>query len=478
MDRLIHGDCLPAMRELPSCSVDAIVTDPPYGLEFLGKDWDYGVPGPVYWQEALRVAKPGAHLLAFGGTRTFHRLACNIEDAGWEIRDCLLWLYSGFPKGTNLEKAISKTDPELGKEWHGFNTQLKPGYEPIIMGRKPTKDSLVRNVMEWGVGGLNVEGCKVGSEVVSYGPKKSVDSHAFEPKEGKHVIKRSGFAGSTHVGRWPTNVIMDEGVAADLDREVGRSVSRYYYCYKAGGEERQEVFMGTCTIKLMPDELDISQLCLKKASERAVTELRRATSGLMTVSLNTGGCGVSISAQCQWDSLSTILTAIRRTIESRTSPSSTPSPTSDFTADASLSKVSGGSPAESVGSSKRSQRTTTIPNTTESVTEYVRGVNLVVSRTLSKLSESANWQKEVKSHCTVKPVALMRYLCRLVTPPGGLVLDPFCGSGSTLVAAKAERLHYIGMDIMHEYIATAEKRLAIKGRLDEKKLVQASLDLW
>jgi site-specific DNA-methyltransferase (adenine-specific) len=311
------------MRELPSCSVDAIVTDPPYGLEFLGKDWDYGVPGPVYWQEALRVAKPGAHLLAFGGTRTFHRLACNIEDAGWEIRDCLLWLYSGFPKGTNLEKAISKTDPELGKEWHGFNTQLKPGYEPIIMGRKPTKDSLVRNVMEWGVGGLNVEGCKVGSEVVSYGPKKSVDSHAFEPKEGKHVIKRSGFAGSTHVGRWPTNVIMDEGVAADLDREVGRSVSRYYYCYKAGGEERQE-----------------------------------------------------------------------------------------------------------------------------------------------------------SNHPTLKPVALMRYLCKLVVPPGGLVLDPFCGSGSTLVAAKAERLHYIGMDIMHEYIAIAEKRLVTKGRLDEKRLVQANLDMW
>jgi site-specific DNA-methyltransferase (adenine-specific) len=319
------------MRSMLPDSVDAVVTDAPYGLEFMGKDWDFGVPGAIYWEEALRVAKPGAHLLCFGGSRTFHRLACNIEDAGWEIRDCLMWLSSGFPKGTNMEKAVAKHDAEEAKKWHGWNTQLKPAFEPVIMARKPPRGTTVSNVMAYGTGALNVEACKVGDEVISYGPKKAEDCHAFEPKMGKHTIRRSGFEGSTHQGRWPANVIIDEGVSAMIDEQAGRPVARFYYCYKASIDERDE--------------------------------------GL----------------------------------------------------------------------------------------------------------EDGN------IHPTVKPVALMRYLCRLVTPPNGIVLDPFCGSGSTLVAAQEEGFHYIGIDIKEEYIKTAEKRLTARAKPEPeppKETAQASLERW
>ena len=190
---ILHlGDCLEVMATLAADSVDAIVTDPPYGLGFMGKDWDYGVPGDSFWREALRVAKPGAYLLAFGGSRTYHRLACAIEDAGWEIRDCLMWVYgSGFPKSLDVSKAIDKAagadrtegartwkggqrtsgivktiDSEGSAErtiydqpataaaaqWQGYGTALKPAYEPILLARKPVQGSIAANVISHGAG--------------------------------------------------------------------------------------------------------------------------------------------------------------------------------------------------------------------------------------------------------------------------------------------------------------------------------------
>ncbi|HUU96831.1 MAG TPA: site-specific DNA-methyltransferase, partial [Phycisphaerae bacterium] len=201
---VVLGDCLERIAEMPADSVDAIVTDPPYGLSFMGKGWDHGVPGEPFWAEALRVAKPGAPLLAFGGTRTHHRLMCAIEDAGWEIRDCLMWLYgSGFPKSLDVSKAIDaaagaerevvgrsarhvsgKADQrteglrgtstfqesvgmgqfltapatDLARRWHGYGTALKPAWEPIILARKPLAGTVAANVQQYGTGGLNIDG--------------------------------------------------------------------------------------------------------------------------------------------------------------------------------------------------------------------------------------------------------------------------------------------------------------------------------
>ena len=179
---------------LDADSIDSIVTDPPYGLSFMGKDWDHGVPGVAFWEAVLRVAKPGAHLLAFGGTRTFHRLTCAIEDAGWEIRDCLGWLYgSGFPKSHNIGA--------------GRGTALKPAWEPVILARKPLVSTVANNVLRYGTGAINIDGCRVGAtdgyteNAVTQGVNTARTSYDWRPE-------RMTFAPSPS-GRWPANLIHD-----------------------------------------------------------------------------------------------------------------------------------------------------------------------------------------------------------------------------------------------------------------------------
>lgn len=186
---IIHGDCLEVMTQYPDNHFSAMVTDPPYGLKFMGKQWDHGIPGVEFWQEALRVAKPGSFLLAFGGTRTFHRLTCSIEDAGWEIRDCLMWLYgSGFPKSHN----------HFGID--GYGTALKPAWEPIIMAMKPCDGTFAQNAEKWGVAGINIDVARI---------------------EGK---------------RWPANILFDESSAAMLDEQSGISKSPKSGIRKASSE--------------------------------------------------------------------------------------------------------------------------------------------------------------------------------------------------------------------------------------------------
>jgi hypothetical protein len=203
--QILQGDSLQLMPTLAADSIDSVITDPPYGLSFMGKNWDKGIPGEAFWREALRVAKPGAHLLAFGGTRTYHRLACAIEDAGWEIRDCVMWVYgSGFPKSHDVSKAIDKaagaerevvgerqqrgkpkeyanqfqkntsrhsveliTRPatDAARQWSGWGTALKPAWEPIIVARKPLIGTVAQNVLAHGTGGINVDGSRVGTRL-------------------------------------------------------------------------------------------------------------------------------------------------------------------------------------------------------------------------------------------------------------------------------------------------------------------------
>ena len=312
---LVNGDCLEAMQGMEGDSIDSIVTDPPYGLDFMGKNWDHGVPGDVFWKEALRVAKPGAYMLAFGGTRTYHRLACAIEDAGWEIRDCLGWLYSsGFPKSMDISKAIDKklgakrverggigehegtvdfgmknrcpkcgkpyfsANPcvcprddlipitEEAKKWSGWGTCLKPAFEPIVLARKPLEGTVAENVMKWGVGGLNIDECRVPSDkpIVIHSPAKDTLYDSGHDDMGTWTDNR---------GRFPANVIHDgseevlevfpnnvkggtwnntkgarhfenngkptEYVNKGKDMSIG-SAARFFYCTKASKKERGE----------------------------------------------------------------------------------------------------------------------------------------------------------------------------------------------------------------------------------------------
>jgi len=335
---LHNGDCLEVLATLPAESVDSIVTDPPYGLSFMGKKWDYDVPAVAIWKQCLRVLKPGGHLLAFAGTRTQHRMAVRIEDAGFEIRDMIAWVYgSGFPKSLDVSKAIYKAAGQVrateyepnyasatfgrgfggGKHgavseppitaaaaaWRGWGTALKPALEPITVARKPLRGTVAENVLQYGTGGINVGGCRVGTD--------GGTAKGSKPMGEGNGIYGAGLHGACEItqlseGRWPANLIHDgsDEVVGLFPEDGDASAARFFYCAKAGPDERRD-----------------------------------------------------------------------------------------------------------------------------------------------------------SKHPTVKPVALMRYLVRLVTPIGATVLDPFCGSGATLEAAMLESCKAIGVELNPEYCADAVERL-------------------
>ncbi len=375
---VLLGDCLEHIPAMPAHSVDALITDPPYGLSFMGKGWDRGVPGVAYWAECLRVLKPGGHLLAFGGTRTYHRLASAIEDAGFEIRDQIQWLYgSGFPKSLDISKAVDKaagavrevvaqakpvkrlipgaaqhqtgswikdngrefvqqsTIPATNeaKQWDGWGTALKPACEPICVARKPLTGTVVANVLEHGTGGLNIDACKVGDEVLA---------EQVNGKYPENTFNREGVVTPKRTGRWPANVILDEEAGQLLDAMSGELTSGENPA-KRGADKHRNVYAGWK-----------GEQCL----------VRRPT--------NSGGA----------------------------------------------------------------------------------------SRFFYCAKASRSERGHGNDHPTVKPIALMRYLCRLVTPPNGLILDPFMGSGTTGVAAIAEGFRFIGIDLEPGHCEIARKRLA------------------
>ena len=408
MKKLHHGDCLEVLRTMPDNSVDSIVTDPPYGLSFMGKKWDYDVPSEDIWRECLRVLKPGGHLLAFAGTRTQHRMAVRIEDAGFEIRDMIAWVYgSGFPKSLDVSKAIDKaagaerevireaTPPPAGfksgtfdnrgpnsfgngaitapateaaRQWQGWGTALKPALEPITVARKPLGEKTVAaNVLAHGTGGINVDGCRVGTDSVKtnrYTPGRDMTSFHGSQAGNEYVS-------STHEGRWPANLIHD------------------------GSEEVVGLFPNT-------------------------------TSG----GGNKSRQGTTEGGNCY---------------------GTYGSPPPD------VRDVDSGSAARFFYCAKASKK------------DRDEGCEGLAERLSMRYGEKAQGplpqqtpSKPVAQrnhHPTVKPTALMRYLCRLVTPPEGIVLDPFMGSGSTGKAAMLEGFQFIGIERDPEYLEIARARI-------------------
>jgi DNA modification methylase len=375
-----HGDNREVLKNLANNSIDSVVTDPPYELGFMGKSWD--ATGVAYsvelWQEVMRVLKPGGHLLAFSGSRTYHRMAVAIEDAGFEIRDQIMWIYgSGFPKSHDVSKGIDKsagaerevvaTDtkarstsgnsalPTVGgetvyqtwditapataeaKQWQGWGTALKPAHEPIVVARKPLIGTVAANVLTYGTGGLNIDASRVGSEGGTF--------KASKPEGISNGIYGEGINGKVDIGelnagRWPANVIHD-GIESEW--------SKFFYCAKASKRDRNEGLDGF--------------------------EAKRDYDGRQE-----GGVGGSNPRNCT--------------------------------------------------------------NTAK-----------------------------VNHHPTVKPTDLMRYLCRLVTPPNGTVLDPFMGSGSTGKAAVYEGFNFVGIEMTDEYLPIAKARIEFAVKEVEDKLL-------
>lgn len=209
---MLHGNCLEIMQQFEDNTFDAVVTDPPYGLKFMSKEWDNGIPGVSYWGECLRVCKPGAYLISFGGTRTYHTLACNIENSGWEIRDCLMWLYSsGFPKN---------------------KSSLKPAYEPILLARKPIPSTVINNKIEFGTGELNINSCRIGTDIIDTTKADPTRFKKFKEQDG-NVRKTFNAQGKISIGRYPSNLICDEYVNLN-------GKPRFYYCAKPSKIEKGE----------------------------------------------------------------------------------------------------------------------------------------------------------------------------------------------------------------------------------------------
>lgn len=278
---ILQGDCLETMKTLADNSVDSIVSDPPYGLSFMGNKWDYSVPSVEIWREALRVLKPGGHLLAFGGTRTYHRLVVNIEDAGFEIRDQVMWIYaSGFPKSMSIDKAIDKQagakvekgdsfnvvggttasnggskfrsdhpdyqayepSTDLAKQWQGWGTALKPANEPICVARKPISEKTVAaNVIKWGCGALNIDESRIEAAGPDVNARKSKGANHIA--EGVTFAHRGAGAWNSTQGRWPANIIFDEDAARELDLQSGK-------CRSAGNYPSDSIGTGNGTTYL------------------------------------------------------------------------------------------------------------------------------------------------------------------------------------------------------------------------------------
>lgn len=366
---LIHGECVSVLARFNANRFDACVTDPPYELGFMGKTWDgSGIAFSVeFWREVLRVLKPGAHLVAFGGTRTYHRMTCAIEDAGFEIRDSLHWFYgTGFPKSLNVGE--------------GRGTALKPGHEPIVLARKPLEGTVAGNLATWGTGALNVDACRIAAPDGVPQFVKRAESSVNALGNGLNGSNRTGETSTA--GRWPANVLLDEGAAAELDEQTSR--------LKPGGA------IGVNTAAAAAAD-----------TTRLIYSSHLAPRGEWVPYGDSGGA-------------------------SRFFYVAKPSRAERDLGCDHLPVKSGGEATDREDGSAGTQN----PRAGAGRTGGARNF-----------------------HPTVKSIDLMRYLVRLVTPPGGCVLDPFTGSGTTGIAALLERRPFVGLEREAEYVEIARARL-------------------
>jgi site-specific DNA-methyltransferase (adenine-specific) len=436
---VLHGDCLAVMPTLEEASVDAVVCDPPYGLSFMGKNWDHGIPGVAFWAEALRVAKPGAHLVAFGGTRTFHRLACAIEDAGWEIRDTLSWLFGqGFPKSHNLPG--------------GFGTALKPAYEPIILARKPLAGTVARTVSEYGTGALNIDGCRVGADDV----QRTVRGGGTNTEQWR-TGKGDCVTGSP-AGRWPANVVLS--CFCESSPENGGAHGRDRAPEDDGGSVRPP--RGDARRDPLSDgvpQADASDAAAGSGNGRGVSQpAARVT--------HRPDCAVRLLDEQSGERGSFV--AQRKS--ARTSPK---------LGNATYAHMEGPGAGEVVGygdtggasrffytaKASRREREAGLEGMPRKQVASSNGAKGAEDRGEGEYGDPSGLglnsiKQAANVHPTVKPLALMRWLCRLVTPPNGTILDPFTGSGSTGCAAMLEGFRFVGIEQEAEYVEIARRRIA------------------
>ena len=478
--KLMLGDNIESLRKLPDNSIDSVVTDPPYGLSFMNKKWDHDVPSIEFWKEVYRVLKPGGHVLSFGGTRTYHRMTVNIEDAGFEIRDQIMWLYgSGFPKSHNIGKAVDKIQgnerevigtladkdpryasprngsannelkygsivtsnkdeiPPLTKgysKWEGWGTALKPANEPICVARKPLSEKTIAdNVLKWGTGGINIDGCRVGSE------EKPVFDKSNQQKGNVFDVGSKRTGEYTTEGRFPANIILECTCDDMIKGETGsikisnNGTANYF-------PEQNTLNKGVET-KHYNDKGDIHTdpncPCRVLDEQSGLLKSGDGKSGKHKINRNGNTDGV-----CKMD-MGKSNDAIHYGDKGGASR---------FFYNAKVSKKERNEGLE--GFEEKS----------------IEGLGHGLDRICSICEapqlkpcdcEGNKWivRPKKNTHPTVKPISLMAYLCRLITPQGGLVLDPFMGSGSTGCAAIEEGFRFAGMEMEEQYFEIAKARI-------------------
>jgi len=350
--------------------------------------------------------------------------------------------------GANYNDAsVTAPATDEAKLWDGYGTALKPAYESIVVAMKPTDGTYVHNALTWGVAGLNIDGCRVGTERVG-ARKANRDGIARR----NLAFGMREFDGNPQAGRWPANLIHDGS-----DEVVGlfpENTQRFFYVAKASRSERNRGLDSTCTVKY---NVPIGGALCKDVTMALAESLQKVMLDSATAKWLTGESGANIMGLCRRDSLSTTLTEISKITTSQILSCLTPSLISAFTQAVSCETANGGSPVESAESSRRSLPTTI----REGCQESARGARLVVSEMLSRISDGANWKPLTNTHSTVKPLELMRYLVRLVKmPTNTIILDPFMGSGTTGMACKLEDRDFIGCETGEESYNTAEGRIA------------------
>jgi site-specific DNA-methyltransferase (adenine-specific) len=435
---IINGDSLEELKKFPDNYFHSVVTDPPYGLSFMGKKWDYNVPSVELWKEVLRVLKPGGYLLAFAGTKTQHRMAVAIEDAGFEIRDMIAWVYgSGFPKSHNIGKAVDKlqgnereivgkgnyfckgrkssygdgniygtskedrTETKGNSEWEGWGTALKPALEPITMARKPFKGTVANNVLKNGVGGINIDGCRVGMSNKDFSEYKDKRA-SFENSKGNadKTLYKLGFRESLNKtetkGRFPANFIHD------------------------GSDEVKDLFPYTKNGAI--------NMTKHSAGKENIYNL-----GVKRSDKSTGGS---------------------RTVDSGSA--------SRFFYCAKASKQDRNEGCEGLEEKKANKNG--------------QGLGRECSLEKRKQENKDDLIRMSNNHPTVKPTDLMRYLVRLVTPKNGIVLDCFMGSGSTGKACALEGFEFVGIDLDKDYCEIARAR--IDKAIEDKRIEDSQMKLF
>jgi len=497
--KILTGNSRDKLKELEDNSIDSLVTDPPYLINFMGKDWDKEnspAGDATFWEEVLRVMKPGAHGLVFGHSRQHHRVMIALEDAGFEIRDCLMWMYgSGFPKSHNIGKAVDKLQDN--NDWEGWGTALKPAYEPIILVRKPLEKKLTiaKNVLKHGVGGINIDASRIGTQedFSNVKPRAIQKLNSLNNEANEHW--KAAKDKLQNLGRFPANVLFSHHPDCKQVGEIEETTKNHNnlkltICGGAEGMGSEKIYreqknivpvyecVDDCPVKILDEQSGITKSSSSSHAERSNKKEKRTSQvPALKPSDKIAGFddkgGASRFFKCVDDCPVKILDEQAPAVGNAFKKTRT----KDTTGGSGDSWTNGGKKAGQdngvfdglSGASRffycakvgKKERNAGLDNFEEKEVCYGYKTDSESVKNRDKKGDIGLNKVKIRknTHPTVKPIKLMTYLTKLITPPNGKVLDPFMGSGSTGMACAMEGFDFVGIDMDPDYVEISEARI-------------------